>query len=47
MSLWSFFNITFTDPGILPSLQLNNQIPDYEKYKADGYKEYFVEYQNK
>ena len=47
MSLWSFYYISFTDPGILPSIEMNTPIIDSEKYRADGYKEYYVEYLKK
>ena len=47
MSLWSFYYISFSDPGILPSIEMNTPIIDSEKYKANGYKEYYVEYLKK
>jgi hypothetical protein len=47
MSLWSFYYISFSDPGILPSIEMNTPIIDSEKYRANGYKEYYVEYLKK
>ena len=44
MSLWSFYYITFSYPGILPSIYMNTPVIYSEKYRADGHREYFVEY---
>ena len=45
--LITLFRVSFSDPGILPSLYLNSGITSTETKFADNTKEYFVEYKSK
>ena len=45
--LWSLFQVTFTEPGILPSISMNTKIQNIDIKKPNQNKEYYVEYQNK
>jgi len=47
MSLKYFYLVSFTEPGILPSIQMNTEIPSYENKKPCSIREYYVEYQTK
>ena len=47
MSLKYFYLVAFTEPGILPSIQMNSEIPNYENKKPCNIRDYYVEYQTK
>ena len=44
MCLISLFRVTFSDPGVLPSLYMNSGIESTEIKVANSTKEYYVEY---
>lgn len=39
--------VTFTDPGIMPSVFMNTKIQNTEIKKVNIYREYYVEYKNR
>ena len=43
MCLWNFYKITFSDPGILPSMKKNSGAVKF----ADPIRDYYVEYLSK
>lgn len=45
--LWAFFMVSFTEPGIMPSVFMNTKIVNKEIKKVNIYKEYYVEYKNR
>ena len=45
--LWSLFMVTFTEPGILPSIFMNTKITNIESKKINVYKDYYCEYKNR
>lgn len=47
LSLWAFFMVSFTEPGIMPSIFMNTKIENTEVKKVNIYKEYYVEYKNR
>ena len=44
LSVFYFCMTAFSDPGILPSIYMNSDIPCTEKKKADNLKAYYVDY---
>ena len=47
MSLKYFYLVSFTEPGILPSVQMNTEIPNYDNKKPCSIRDYYVEYESK
>lgn len=47
LCLIMFFMVTFTEPGILPSVYLNSGIPSAETKQADNMRDYYCGYQRK
>lgn len=47
LCLWAFFSVSFTEPGILPSVFMNTKIQNIEIKKVNVHKDYYVEYQNR
>ena len=47
LCLWAFFMVSFTEPGILPSVFMNTKIQNIEVKKVNTHKEYYVEYKNR
>ena len=44
LCIWALFMVTFTEPGIMPSVFMNTKIQNTEIRKINIYKEYYVEY---
>jgi hypothetical protein len=47
MSLKYFYLVSFTEPGILPSVQMNSEIPNYSNKKPCNIRDYYIEYESK
>ena len=47
LCLWAFFMVSFTEPGIMPSVFMNTKIQNIEIKKVNVHKEYYVEYKNR
>ena len=47
ISLKMLYSAAFSDPGIIPNVHQNSNIPNTLKKVADSKREYFVEYKNK
>jgi hypothetical protein len=47
LCLWAFFMVSFTEPGILPSIFMNTKIQNIEIKKVNTNKEYYVEYRHR
>ena len=45
--LWALLMVTFTEPGIMPSVFMNTRIQNTEIKKVNVYKDYYVEYKNR
>lgn len=47
LSMYYFYKIYYSDPGILPSLYMNSEITSVESKKADNVRDYYIEYLGK
>lgn len=47
MSLKYFYLVSFTEPGILPSVQMNTEIPNYDRKSPSSIRDYYIEYERK
>lgn len=47
LCLWAFFMVSFSEPGIMPSVFMNTKIQNIEVKKINVHKEYYVEYKNR
>ena len=47
MCLIMLYNVSSTEPGIIPSVYLNSGINNDSEYKINNNKDYFCEYLNK
>jgi hypothetical protein len=47
MCLIMLYNVSSTEPGIIPSVYLNSGITNDSEYKINNNKDYFCEYLNK
>ena len=47
LCVFYFCMTAFSDPGILPAIYQNSEIPPNEKKEADNKNTYYVDYQNK
>ena len=47
ISLYCLFQVSTTEPGILPSVYMNSGIPPTEKHIVDSIKDYYCEYNSK
>jgi len=47
MSLTMLYNVSSTEPGVIPSIHLNSGIPNESEYQINQNKEYYCEYLNK
>jgi len=44
LCLYNFYKTAFSDPGILPSIYMNSEIPPNERKEADNKNTYYVDY---
>ena len=47
MCLIMLYNVSTTEPGVIPSVYLNSGIANDSEYKINNNKDYFCEYLNK
>ena len=47
LCLWAFFMVSFTEPGIIPSIFMNTKIQNIEIKKINTNKEYYVDYKHR
>jgi hypothetical protein len=47
LCLWALFMVTFTEPGIMPSVYMNTKMQNADVKKINVYKDYYVEYQGR
>ena len=47
MCLTMLYNVSSTEPGIIPNIYLNSGIVDESEFQINKNKEYFCEYMNK
>ena len=47
ISLRMLYSAAFSDPGIIPNVHVNSNIPNTLKKQADSKRDYYVEYKNK